>query len=448
MSANEITSENISENTDIEPVIIIGSGPAGYTAALYTARANLNPLLIAGNLDPQTSRIKGGQLMYTSDIENFPAGIEVQGADMSTLDMISGDAEAAAIENVKGISGPNLMKRMELQARHFGARMMEEFVTEIDICSAPGEFSVIKTESGKVFKTHALIIATGAAAKTVGIPAEEKFFGQGGGVSTCATCDGHAYKEKVVAVIGGGDSAMEEASYLARIVDKVYLIHRREEFRASKIMLKRAEENPKIEFLLNKTLVDIKGKPHPLAATSKFFEGKENVAAAVLKDTRDGSQSEVELDGIFIAIGHTPNTGLFKNQLCMDEAGYLTHDNHLRALPSPMCDNPKMRALEHVPGVFVAGDVADHVYRQAITAAGMGCSAAIEAERYLAEKLAEATGVTSEEVDISAESIAQSHYSTERDIMGEKTIIERVVEVAACQSTPDASQETNEPTTK
>ena len=424
------TTENQTENEVIENVIIVGSGPAGYTAALYTARANLNPLLIAGNLDPKTSRIKGGQLMYTSDIENFPAGIHVEGGDMSTLEHLYGEAEDAAIENVKGISGPNLMKRMELQARHFGARMIEEFVTEIDICSAPGEYSTLKTESGKVFKTHALIIATGAAARTVGIPAEEKFFGQGGGVSTCATCDGHSYRGKTVAVIGAGDSAMEEASYLARIVDKVYLIHRNENFRASKIMVKRAQENPKIEFLLNKTLVDIKGKAHPLAATNKFFEGKENVAAAVLKDTRNEEISEVELDGIFIAIGHTPNTELFKSQLQMDEAQYLVHDKHLRALPSPMCANAKMRSFEYVPGVFVAGDVADHVYRQAITAAGMGCSAAIEAERYLAEKLADAVGLDADAVDISSESIAQSHWSSERDQMGEKPMLERIEEVA------------------
>ncbi len=450
MSTNE-NSPNQDENPIVENVIIVGSGPAGYTAALYTARANLRPLLIAGNLDQKTSRIKGGQLMYTSDIENFPAAIDVLGQDMSTLDALYGEAEDAATETVKGITGPNLMKRMELQARHFGTRMLDEFVTEIEICSAPGEYSIIKTESGKEFKTHALIIATGAAAKTVGIPAEEKFFGQGGGVSTCATCDGHAYKGKTVAVIGGGDSAMEEASYLARIVDKVYLIHRREEFRASQIMLKRAQENPKIEFLLHKTLVDIKGAPHPMAETSSFFKGKEVVAAAVLEDTRDNTQSDVALDGIFIAIGHTPNTGLFKGQLCMDEAGYLDRDSHLRALPSPMCANAKMRTLEHVPGVFVAGDVADHVYRQAITAAGMGCMAAIEAERYLAEKLADAKGVSAESVDISPESIAQSHWSSQREEMGEKPIIERVVEVAECQekeaaqagSTPSASTATS-----
>jgi thioredoxin reductase (NADPH) len=419
------------QNSTIENVIIIGSGPAGYTAALYTARANLNPLLIAGSLDPKTSRIKGGQLMYTSDIENFPAGVRsnLPEEEFSYLDLDS-DAGTDFIAGLTGLSGPSLMKRMEAQARHFGARMVEEFVTKIDICSSPGEYSVLKTQSGKEYRAHAVIIATGAAARTIGIPAEEKFFGQGGGVSTCATCDGHSYKNKTVAVVGGGDSAMEEASYLARLVDKVYLIHRREEFRASKIMLKRAEENPKIEFLLNKTVVDIAGKPHPMAVTSKFFEGKENVAAAVLKDTRDGSTSEVAVDGIFIAIGHTPNTELFKGQLCMDEAGYLIHDNHLRALPSPTCENARMRSLEYVPGVFVAGDVADHIYRQAITAAGMGCSAAIEAERYLAEKLASEKGISPDALDISTQSIAQSHWSSEHEAMGEKSMIERVEEVA------------------
>jgi thioredoxin reductase (NADPH) len=423
---------NNSTQNAIENVIIIGSGPAGYTAALYTARANLNPLLIAGSLDPKTSRIKGGQLMYTSDIENFPGAITVPDADMSTLDNLYGDAENAAIENLHGVSGPNLMKRMEMQARHFGARMIEEFVEEISLCTEPGEYYTLRTQSGKEFRAHALIIATGAAAKTLGISAEEQFFGQGGGVSTCATCDGHSYRGKVVAVVGGGDSAMEEASYLARLVEKVYLIHRREEFRASKIMLKRAQDDPKIEFLLNKKVVDIKGKAHPMAEKSPFFKDKEVVAAAVLEDTQSDEKSEVALDGIFVAIGHTPNTDLFKNQLCMDEAGYLVHDAHLRALPSMTCENAHMKSLEYVPGVFVAGDVADHVYRQAITAAGMGCSAAIEAERYLAEKLAEIKHLPADAVDISAESIAQSHWSVERDEMHEKPIIERVEEAGAC----------------
>ncbi|MDF2441162.1 MAG: thioredoxin reductase [Abditibacteriota bacterium] len=398
---------------DIRNVIIIGSGPSGYTAALYTARANLQPLLIAGSLDPKTSRIKGGQLMATSDIENFPGAIE------------SGDV---AIEDVKGLTGPDLMGRMEKQALHFGAEMIEEFVTEVDLCTSPGNVYTVKTESGQTYRTRSIIIATGASAKRLGIPAEDKFFGQGGGVSTCATCDGHSYRGKTVAVVGGGDSAMEEANYLARLVDKVYLVHRRDEFRASKIMLKRAQDNPKIEFRLHSTIEDIKGKPHPNAEIMPFFRDKEVVAAAVLKDTRSGEISEIEVDGIFVAIGHTPNSELFKSQLKMDEAGYIEHDGHMRVMPSITCESPVMRRLEYVPGVFVAGDISDHVYRQAITAAGMGCMAAIEAERYLAEVMTEVAGVDPGTVDISPESIAQSHWSHERDQIGEKSILERVVE--------------------
>ena len=413
-SNGQVSTHNAEE---MRNVIIIGSGPAGYTAALYTARANLQPLLIAGNLDPATSRIKGGQLMATSDIENFPGAIETPVENVS---------------DVKGISGPELMRRMEMQALHFGAEMTEEFVTEIDLCEAPGDYYTLKTESGKIFKTRALIVATGASAKRLGIAAEDRFFGQGGGVSTCATCDGAQFSRMgaTVAVVGGGDSAMEEASYLARLdgIPKVYLIHRREEFRASKIMLKRAQENPKIEIIMNAVVEDLKGKPHPMADKSPFFKDKEVLASAILKDTRDGSTRELPIDGLFVAIGHTPNTELFKSQLSMDEAGYLVHDKHMRAIPSITCDNPEMRRLEHVPGVFVAGDVSDHVYRQAITAAGMGCMAAIEAERYLAERAVDELGVSPDAVDISPQSIAQSHWSSERDQLGEKTIIERVEE--------------------
>jgi thioredoxin reductase (NADPH) len=412
---NGIASNGAAPQDEMRNVVIIGSGPSGYTAALYTARANLHPLLIAGSLDISTSRIKGGQLMATSDIENFPGAIETPVDDVAS---------------VKGISGPDLMKRMEMQALHFGAEMMEEFVTEVDFCTAPGDYYIVKTESGKSIKTRAVIIATGASAKKLGIEAEAKFFGQGGGVSTCATCDGHSYRGKTVAVVGGGDSAMEEASYLARLVDKVYLVHRRDEFRASRIMLKRAQDDPKIEFVLHSTIVDLVGKPHPAAESVAFFKDKEVVRAAVIKDTRSGETRELEVDGIFVAIGHTPNTDLFKSQLSMDEAGYLVHDKHMRALPSITCESAEMRRLEHVPGVFVAGDVSDHVYRQAITAAGMGCMAAIEAERYLAERMAEEKGVSSDDVDISAQSVAQSHWSLERDQHGEKPIIERVEEMA------------------
>ena len=389
-------------------VVIIGSGPAGYTAALYTARANLSPLLLAGSLDTKTSRIKGGQLMFTSDIENFPG---------------TGD----------GISGPDLMGRMEKQALHFGAEMIEEFVTEVDLVSQPGKVYAVHTESGAVYHTRAIIIATGAAARTLGIPAEEKFFGQGGGVSTCATCDGHSYKGKTVAVVGGGDSAMEEASYLARLVDKVYLLHRRDEFRASKIMLKRAQENPRIEFMLHKVIVDITGKPHPAAANIPFYKDKEVVANAVLKDTQSGEQSNLAVDGIFVAIGHTPNSDLFRGVLRMDETGYLEHDGRMRAIPSAMCASAQMRGMEYVPGVFVAGDVSDHMYRQAITAAGMGCQAAIEAERYLAEALALSAGVDAEVVDLSSEGIAESHWTRHADA-GTSPVIDRVLEASLSPS--------------
>ncbi len=398
-----MSNENNNQN-EIRNVVIIGSGPAGYTAALYTARANLSPLLIAGSFEQTTSRIKGGQLMFTSDIENFPG-------------------------TGHGVTGPELMMKMEEQALRFGTEMVQEFVTEVNLCDAPGEVYALKLENGNVIKTRALIIATGASARRLGIAAEDKFFGTS--VSTCATCDGNQFarQKAVVAVVGGGDSAMEEANYLARLegIPKVYIIHRREEFRASKIMLKRAQDNPKIEFLLHKAVVDITGKPHPLAGTNKFFTDKEVMSAAILQDTRTGEKSELPLDGLFIAIGHTPNTDLFKNQLKMDETGYLEHDGRTRALPSPACTSAKMQCLEKVPGVFVAGDVADHVYRQAITAAGMGCQAAIEAERYLAEKMAEEEHLDPDAVHLSAESIAQSHWSTERD-NGEKPIIERISE--------------------
>lgn len=369
----------------IRNVIILGSGPAGYTAALYTARANLEPLLIAGSLDPKTNRIKGGQLMYTSDIENFPAGVTVPGLEDAEWNNLSGDSEEKAIADLKGLDGPGLMKRMELQARHFGAEMLEEFVVQSELDPKDGVYSVT-TESGRVIRAYSVIIATGAAAKTLGLSAEEQFFGQGGGVSTCATCDGHNYRNGVVAVVGGGDSAMEEAGYLARLAKTVHLVHRREEFRASKIMLQRANDTPNIEFHLNKTISDIKGKAHPQAENIAFFKDKEVVDHAVLQDTKTNEASALNVDGIFVAIGHMPNTSVFKGQLSMDEAGYLLHDGRLRAIPCPTHSNAKMRDLPHMPGVFVAGDVADHMYRQAITAAGMGCQAAIEAERYLAER--------------------------------------------------------------
>lgn len=415
--------------SEIRNVIIIGSGPAGYTAALYTARANLKPLLIAGSADKKTARIKGGQLMATSDIENFPGAI-VTGVDLDTYSYLEGDEKASALQDVKGLSGPHLMTRMEMQALHFGAEMIEEFVTEVDICSAPGELYTVTTETGKVFQSRALIIASGAAAKTMGIEAEDKFFGQGGGVSTCATCDGHSYRGKSVAVVGGGDSAMEEASYLANLGIDVHLIHRRDEFRASRIMVDRARKNPNITIHEFRQITDLLGKPHPLAETSKFFADKEVLRAAVLQDPRDGTTEELELDGVFVAIGHTPNTSVFENQLKMDEAKYLERDKHMRAIPSMNACNHKLTGMDYVPGVFVAGDVSDHMYRQAITAAGMGCMAAIEAERYLAEKLAEWEGLDENDVNTSLESIGVSHWSSNMDVAGEEPVVDKVKEAA------------------
>jgi len=412
---------------DIRNVIIIGSGPSGYTAALYTARANLKPLLITGSADKKTSRVKGGQLMATSDIENFPGAIETS-VDLDTFSYLEGEDKDAAIKDVKGLSGPHLMAKMELQARHFGAEMLEEFVTEIDICSKPGELYTVRTENGHEFQTRSLIISTGAAAKLMGIPAEDKFFGQGGGVSTCATCDGTSYKGKTVAVVGGGDSAFEEASYLANLGITVHLIHRREEFRASKVMIERGKKNPNIHIHTFRAIADLVGKPHPLAQTSKFFADKEVLSKAILEDPRDGSREELEVDGVFVAIGHTPNTQLFHDQLKIDEAGYLERDKHMRALPSANACNRKMHAMENVPGVFVAGDVSDHYYRQAITAAGMGCMAAIEAERYLAEKLAEQEGLDGDAINLSLQNIGISHWTSEDS--GDEPMIERVKEAA------------------
>ena len=416
--------------SEIRNVIILGSGPAGYTAALYTARANLKPLLIAGSADKKTARIKGGQLMATSDIENFPGAIETS-VDLDTFAFLEGDEKEAALQDVKGLSGPHLMTRMEMQARHFGTEMIEEFVTEIDICSSPGELYTLTTETGQVFQTRALIIATGAAAKTLGIEAEDYFFGKGGGVSTCATCDGHSYRGKKVAVVGGGDSAMEEASYLANLGIEVHLIHRRDEFRASRIMVERVKKHPQITIHPFRQIVDLLGKPHPLAETSKFFADQTVLRAAVLEDPRDGSREELAVDGVFVAIGHTPNTSLFADQLKMDEAHYLERDKHTRAIPSVNACNHKMHGMDFVPGIFVAGDVSDHTYRQAITAAGMGCMAAIEAERYLAEKLAQSEGVSGDDVDMSLESIGVSHWSNNMDIAGEEPVRNKIEEAAS-----------------
>ncbi len=298
-------------------VIIIGSGPAGLTAAIYTARANLKPLVIEGLQ-------AGGQLMLTTDVENFPGFPE-------------------------GIVGPDLMAKFREQAERFGAEFLTADVDEVDFSVTPLRVRVAnKDEFAKT-----VIISTGAQARMLGLPNEQALLGHG--VSTCATCDGFFFRGHDIAVIGGGDSALEEANFLTRFADKVTLVHRRKELRASKIMQDRAFANPKIDFRWNSVVVDVKG------------DGR--VDALTLRDTETGAVDDLPVTGVFVAIGHDPNTKLFRGQIELDEGGYIV-------------TRPGSTATS-VPGVYAAGDVQDHIFRQAITAAGSGCMAALETERYL-----------------------------------------------------------------
>lgn len=306
-------------------VIIIGSGPAGLTAALYTARANLEPVVFEG-IQP------GGQLTITTEVENFP-GFE------------------------EGIQGPELMDIMRKQAQRFGAKTMFKEISEVDFSKRP--FTVKSGE--EVYTADSVIISTGASARFMGIESEQKW--KGYGVSACATCDAFFYKNLKVLVVGGGDSAMEEANYLTKFASEVTLIHRRDEFRASKIMTERVQKNPKIKFKTSAVIKEVLGKEE---------NNKKFVTGAILESTKDGSTEQIEADGIFVAIGHKPNTDIFKNKLNMDETGYLL------VQPGSTYTN--------VQGVFAAGDVADKKYRQAITAAGTGCMAALDAERWLEEQ--------------------------------------------------------------
>jgi thioredoxin reductase (NADPH) len=304
----------------VEKVIIIGSGPAGYTAAIYSSRATLQPLMFEGE-------DAGGQLMITSDVENFPGFAE-------------------------GVTGPALMDEMRKQAERFGTKLIRRNVTKVDLKSRP--FKV--WDGDNLHLAKAVIVCTGASAKYLGLPSEKAFYNKG--VSACATCDGAFFRNKVVAVVGGGDTAMEEATFLTRFATKVYLIHRRDSFRASKIMAEKALKNPKIEVIWNTAVEEILG--------DKFVTGIRT------KDLVKNSTAELKVDGFFLAIGHQPNTALFGGALDLDETGYIKTKSH--------------SSYTSIEGVFAAGDVQDHIYRQAITAAGSGCMAAIDAERWLESK--------------------------------------------------------------
>jgi thioredoxin reductase (NADPH) len=301
-------------------VIIIGSGPAGYTAAIYAARAQLNPLLIASSVEP------GGELMKTTEVENYPGFPE-------------------------GAMGPDLMANFQAQAERFGTEILFDDVVEVDL---KGDVKIVKTGAGETFEAKTVIISTGAAYRELGLPKEKELSGHG--VSWCATCDGFFFREKTIAVVGGGDSAMEEANFLTKFASKVYVIHRRDTLKASKIMQQRSFDNPKIEFIWNSGIAELKG------------DGK--LEGVVLENTLTGEKTDLALDGLFIAIGNDPRVWLVENQVELTEERFIKVDGR--------------SSRTTLPGVFAAGDVIDPTYRQAITAAGSGCVAALDAEHYLA----------------------------------------------------------------
>ena len=300
-------------------VIIIGSGPAGYTAAIYTARAGLKPLLIASSVEA------GGELMKTTEVENFPGFPE-------------------------GLQGPELMANLQAQAERFGTEVLLDDVIEVDLT---GDVKILKTGGGETFEAKTVILSTGAAYRELGLPREKELSGHG--VSWCATCDGFFFRERTIAVVGGGDSAMEEATFLTRFASKVYLIHRRDSFKASKIMVERALNNPKIEVVYNSEVAEL--------------HGEAKLTGVTLRNTVDGSTSNLDLDGLFIAIGNDPRVWLVENQVELTDEKFIKVDGR--------------SSRTNLPGVFAAGDVIDPTYRQAITAAGSGCVAALDAEHYL-----------------------------------------------------------------
>jgi thioredoxin reductase (NADPH) len=303
----------------LREVIIIGSGPAGYTAAIYTARAGLKPLMIASSVEP------GGELMKTTEVENFPGF-------------------------PNGLMGPDLMYAMQEQAERFGTEVLMDDVVEVEL---EGEIKKVKTGSGETYEAKAVILATGAAYRELGLPREKELSGHG--VSWCATCDGFFFREKTIAVVGGGDSAMEEAQFLTRFADKVFLIHRRDSFKASKTMVDRVLENPKIEVIWNSAVVELKGEA--------------KVEGLVLENTVDGTKKDLEVSGLFIAIGSDPRVGLVQGKLELSDDHFIKVEGR--------------SSKTSLPGVFACGDVIDPTYRQAITAAGSGCVAALDAEHFL-----------------------------------------------------------------
>ncbi len=305
---------------DLRNVIVIGSGPAGFTAALYAARANLAPLVLKG-LEA------GGQLMLTTDVENYPGFAD-------------------------GLVGPELMDQMEKQAARFGAEVLPVHVTDVDLSERP----FVVRAGDQEWRGRTIIVATGATARWLGVPGEEKLRGRG--VSACATCDGFFFRERELVVVGGGDTAMEEATFLTKFASKVSIVHRREEFRASKVMSARALANPKVDVIWNTTVAEV--------------HGDDAVSGVTLNDVRTEASRTFPADGLFVAIGHDPNTALFRGKLALDDDGYIT-------VAEP-------RTSTSVPGVFAAGDVTDRIYRQAVTAAGQGCKAAIDAERFLEDE--------------------------------------------------------------
>jgi len=305
--------------TEVRDVVIVGSGPAGYTAAIYASRAQLNPIIYEGSVTA------GGALMNTTEVENFPGFVD-------------------------GVMGPDLMENMRKQAKRFGTQLITDDIVEMDLI---GEIKTLVDGSGNTVKAKSVILAMGSAYREIGLENEKRLSGHG--VSWCATCDGFFFRDQVIAVVGGGDSAIEEANFLTKFASKVVLIHRRDSFRASKIMADRALANPKIELLWNTEVIDVLGES--------------KVSGLKLRNTVDGSESERDLTGLFVAIGHIPRSELITSQVTLNSEGYVEVDGR--------------STRTNIPGVFACGDLVDHTYRQAITAAGSGCQAALDAEKYL-----------------------------------------------------------------